>query len=69
MKGYAKRITAKEPSLCNFNKIELNIPHLRLIKLLFKRTYLSHEESHFLRVLLWKTECVENKVLHIKSIL
>ena len=58
-----------EVKLCDFNKVELSIPRLRLVKLLFKKTYLTQEETHFLRVLLWKSESAENKILHIKSII
>jgi hypothetical protein len=58
----------KETKICSFNKIELNIPRLKLLKLLFKRSYLDFEETVFLKGLYWKTEAAENKIAHIKSI-
>jgi hypothetical protein len=62
-------ISRKYPELCEFNKIELSIPRLKLIKLLFKKTYLSQDETIFLKGLLWKTEGANNKILHVQSII
>ena len=58
-----------EPKLCDFNKVELKVPRLSLLKLLKKRSYLSHEETAFLRELLHRTEQSNYKILHIQSII
>lgn len=64
-----KRHFHKDPVLCDFNKVELRVPRLKLIKLLFKRTYLDWEETIFLKALHWKVEAAEAKVAHVKSII
>jgi hypothetical protein len=60
---------SKEPILCNFDKVELKVPRLKLLRLLFKRTYLDYAEVIFLKALLWQAEAAENKILHIQSII
>ena len=64
-----KRGFRQESVLCDFNKVELSIPRLRLIKLLFKKSYLDYEETIFLKALLWKTEAANYKILHVQSII
>lgn len=63
------RYPRKDPRLCDFNRIELSVPRLKLIKLLFKKSYLEAEETIFLKALLWKTESAEAKILHVRSII
>ncbi len=61
-----------EPNLWDFGKVELDIPYskrFKVLKLLKKDTYLSHDETAFLTALLWKTESVNYKILHIQSII
>jgi len=58
----------KGPELCDFNRIELPVPRLNLIKLVFKRTFLSHDETIFLKALLWRAESANNKILHVMSL-
>lgn len=69
MKKQYRNFSKAEPELCEFNKIELSIPRLRLIKLLFKKSYLDQDETVFLQGLLWKTESAANKILHVQSII
>ncbi|MDD5355068.1 MAG: hypothetical protein PHY56_00800 [Candidatus Omnitrophica bacterium] len=57
-----------DPVLCDFNKVELSVPRLKLVRLLFKKSYLTQDEAIFLRGLLWKTESANNKILHVQSI-
>ena len=61
-------IYKKDPRLCDFNRVELSIPRLKLLKLYFKRSYLTIEETIFLKALLWKTELTQNKIMHVRSI-
>ena len=58
----------KEPVLCNFDKVELSVPRLKLIKCLFKKSFLTHDEMIFLKGLLWRAESADNKIRHIISI-
>lgn len=57
-----------DPRLCDFNKITLIVPRYKLIKLLMKKSYLTAEETIFLRALHWKTEAANNKILHVQSL-
>jgi len=59
----------KEPRLCDFGKIELIIPRLRLLKLLNKKSYITQEEAIFLKAQLWKVESANAKILHVQSII
>ena len=59
----------KEPILCEFKEVRLNVPRYKLLKLYFKRSFLQHDELIFLKALHWKAEAAENKILHIKSII
>ena len=59
----------KEPKLADFKEVKLNIPRYKLIRLLFKKSHLHYDELIFLKVLHWKVEAAENKILHIKSII
>jgi hypothetical protein len=58
----------REPVLCDFNKVELQVPRLRLIKLLWKKHYLDHDEVIFLKALLWQAEAANHKILHVISV-
>jgi len=58
----------QEPRLCEFTEIKLKIPRYRLIKLLFKKGFLTFDEMIFLRSFVLKTEIVENQLLHTRSI-
>ena len=58
----------KEPELCQFSKVEISVPRARLLRLLGKKHYLTHEESVFLKVLIWRVEAANNKILHVRSI-
>ena len=58
----------KDPQLCEFNKVELSIPRLKLLKCYFKKGTISYDEMIFLRGLIWKCESANNKLLHIISI-
>jgi hypothetical protein len=55
--------------LCEFTKVELSVPRLKLIKLLLKRSYLTGDEIIFLKALRWKTESANNKILHVMSVI
>lgn len=68
MKRRVNRNFLKEPALCEFNRVSLDIPRLKLIKLLFKKSYLDYDDVIFLKALLWKTEAANNKILHVQSI-
>jgi hypothetical protein len=63
------RFGYKEPILCEFTKITLDIPRLKLLKLLDKKSYLSQDEISFLRALSWRVEAAENKLAHVQSII
>jgi len=58
----------KEPRLCDFNQVKLSVPRHKVIKLLFKKSYLDFDELIFLKGLFWKVEAAENKILHLKSL-
>lgn len=58
-----------EPKLCDFSEVKLSVPRSKLLRLLLKKSYLSHEEYIFLKALLWKTEAANNKILHVESII
>jgi hypothetical protein len=61
----------REPTLCNFDRIELRIPsnqRVKLIKLAYKPTFLKEEELVFCKVWQAKAEIVINNALHLKSI-
>ena len=58
-----------DPKLCDFNKVELKVPRMKLLKLLKKYNYLSQSETAFLRELLHRTEQSNYKILHIQSII
>lgn len=61
----------KEPRLCDFNKIELRISssdRAKLIKLAYKKSYLSGEERIFSDVWLCKAESVINQARHLISL-
>ena len=62
------KVKFKDPILCDFSKVELKIPRLKLIKLLMKKSYLQAEETIFLKALLWQTESANNKILHVQSL-
>lgn len=57
-----------EPILCDFNRIVLKVPRLKLVRLLFKKSYLSQEEQIFLKALLWQAESANNQILHVMSL-
>jgi len=59
----------KEPILCDFKEVKLSVPRVKLIKLLWKKSFLQYDEIIFLKTQLWKAEAAENKILHIKSII
>ena len=61
-----------QAELWDFGKVELDIPvskRLKVLKLLKKHTYLTEDETIFLRALLWKTESANYKILHVQSII
>jgi hypothetical protein len=62
-------VQKQSPTLCSFKKVELYVPRLKLIKLLFKKSYLSFDEIIFLKGLHWKTEAAQNKLAHVQSII
>lgn len=63
------RFKTSEPILCGFNKVELSVPRLRLIKLAMRRgQYNTQEETIFLRVFQWKAEIALKKILHTLSL-
>ena len=57
----------KQPELCGFSCIKVKVPRLRLVKLFWKRDFLSLDEQIFLKGLLWRAESAENQIRHIKS--
>jgi len=61
-------VNKSEPRLCSFNCIELKIPRLRLIKLAWTPRLLNYEDYIFLKVLSYKAEAAENKILHVQSL-
>ena len=59
----------KPPRLCNFNKVELTVPRLQLLRLLKKKTFLKRDEFVFTCDLLREAEAADNKIRHVISIL
>ena len=59
----------KDPTLCDFNKVELKVPKIKLLRLYLKRSFLDQEEVIFLKALLWQAEAANHKILHIQSII
>ena len=57
-----------EPKLCDFNSVSIRVPRLKLLKAVFKRSYLSDDERIFCRALDWTAESAENKIKHIRSL-
>ena len=64
----SRRTNKKDPILCDFNRVEISIPRVRLIKLAWKRGYLDYDETIFLRALTWRVEAAINKLLHVQSL-
>ena len=56
------------PKLCNFKEVFLAVPRLKLLKLVFKRTFLQYDEIIFLKVLEARVELAMNRLAHIKSL-
>lgn len=57
-----------EPKLCDFDRVELKVPRVKLLKLLSKKTHLCFEETVFLRFLVSRTEVANHRILHVQSI-
>jgi hypothetical protein len=58
----------KDVRLCDFDRIAVSIPRARLLKLVWKKSFLDPEETIFLKALLWKIESANNKILHVQSL-
>ena len=64
-----KRVYKQGPVLCDFNRISLSIPRVKLIKMAFKQTYLDFDEIIILKALLLQIELAENKLAHVRSLI
>jgi hypothetical protein len=59
----------KEPTLCEFSKVEIRIPRLKLIKLVWEKHFNQSDDTVFLMVLEARVEAAQNKLAHVRSLI
>ena len=63
------RSTKKEPTLCDFERVEFKTRRKRLIKIVFVKRFLDIDEIAFLKSLEWQAEDAQNKIAHVRSLI